>query len=92
MIDPNNREVLTRVYRLVEKYETPPKYQFADDATEYFIGALNDFKKLIDEFPGNDFARHLCFGLYDALDERFKAVNTFPLKDRVPDPEQQRLF
>lgn len=92
MIDPNNREVLTRVYRLVEKYETPPKYQFADDATEYFSEASKELKHVIDEFPGNDFARRLCMGLYDAIDDRFKAVNTFPLKDRVPEPEQQKLF
>lgn len=92
MIDQNNREVLTRVYRLVEKYETPPKYQFSDDATEYFVGALKDFKEVIDEFPGNDFARCLCLGLYDALDERFKAVNKLPLIEREPEPEQQKLF
>lgn len=91
MIDPNNREVLTRVYRLVEKYETPPKYQFADDATEYFTGALQDLKKVIDDFPGNDFARCLCLGVYDALDVRFKAVNDLPLAERELE-EQQSLF
>lgn len=92
MIDPNNREALTRVYRLVEKYETPPKYQFSDDAEEYFTGALKALKQVIDEFPGNDFARCLCMAVYDALNERFKAVNEFPLKERVQEPEQQRLF
>lgn len=92
MIDPNNREVLTRVYRLVEKYETPPKYQFSDDAEEYFIGVLKELKQVIDDFPGNDFARCLCLGMYEALEERFKAVNEMPLKERVPEPEQQRLF
>lgn len=92
MIDPNNREVLTRVYRLVEKYETPPKNQFADDATNYFVGILKDIKSVIDEFPQNGFAWYLCLGLYDALDERFKAVNKLPLMEREPEPEQQRLF
>lgn len=92
MIDPNNREVLTRVYRLVEKYETPPKYQFSDDAEEYFTGVLKELKQVIDDFPGNDFARCLCLGIYEALEERFKAVNEMPLKERVPEPEQQRLF
>lgn len=92
MIDPNNREVLTRVYRMVERYETPPKIRFADEATDYFTGVLNDMKPIWEEFPGNDFVRCLCFGLYDALGERFKAVNEFPLKEREPEPEQQSLF
>lgn len=92
MIDQNNREILTRVYRLVEKYETPPKLKYADEASDYFVEVLKDAEIVIKEFVGNDFARCLCMGLYQALEERFKAVNEMPLKERIPDPEQQSLF
>ena len=92
MIDPNNREVLTKIYRLVEKYETPPRCKFTDDAEEYFSEALKELKQVIDEFPGNDFARCLCLGMYEALEERFKAVNEMPLKERTQEPEQQTIF
>lgn len=91
MTDPKNRDVLTRIYRLVEKYETPPKIVYSDDAEEYFSHALSDCKAVMDEFPTNSFACLLAMAVYDALDERFKAANELPLKDRVPEPEQQRF-
>lgn len=92
MIDPNNREVLTRVYRLVEKYETPPKVVFEDDAEKYFSEALSDCMEIVNGFPGNRFARVLPIAVYDAIDERFKSVNEFPLKEREPDPVQQTFI
>lgn len=92
MIDANNREVLTMIYRLIERHETPPKIEFSDDAGKYFGDLLKECKAIIDTFPGNDFARCLSVGAYDAFDERFKAVNDLPLKDRTPEPEQQSLF
>lgn len=92
MIDPNNREVLARVYRLVEQYETPPKIVYADDAEVYFTNALNGCKEIIDDFAGNDFAWCLVMGVYEAIEKRFKAANELPLKDREKEPEQQSFI
>lgn len=92
MKDQKNRDVLTRVYRLVEKFEMPPKIIYEDEAGKYFDEALKDCKEIIEEFRGNQFAWSLCMGVYEAISDRFKAANEFPLKDRRTEPVQERFI
>lgn len=89
MKNPENRDVMTRLYRMIEKYETPPKVEYLEDALEYFKQALSDCVSVHDSYKGNAFASCFSFALYEALERRFKEVNPNPLKDK---PEQVGMF
>lgn len=89
MKNPENREFMTKLYRLVERYETAPRVEFADDGAEYFSGVLKECMRIFSEYQNNEFAREFVFAFYTALEERFKRTNPEPLKDR---PEQVEMF
>ena len=82
MKDPQNREIMTRLYRLIEKYEMTPRIEYTDEGKEYFTEVLKEIMRIFSEFQNNEFARELTIALYSALEERFKRVNPDPLKDR----------
>ena len=94
MKDPNNREIMARLYRLVERYETAPEIIYADDAEKYFNEVLEECRRIYDEFYTNEFAREFTVALYNALGNLFKYRNQdhIPLKDRPPEGEQQSMF
>lgn len=89
MKNPENRDVMTRLYRLIEKYETPPKIEYLEDALEYFKQALSDCVNVHDTYKDNAFASCFSFALYEALERRFKETNPNPLKDK---PQQVGMF
>lgn len=89
MIDPNNREMMSRLYRLIEKYEKPPRIEYQDDAVDYFTEVLNDIKKIDEDFPNSVFAKRFTVALYAAVEDGFKMVNKAPFKEK---PEQQTLL
>lgn len=92
MKDPNNREIMTRLYRLIEKYETPPRIIYVDDGTKYFSEIANELSECYNTFKENEFAKELFIAFYNAIGERFKKVNPEPLKDRPPEPDQLKMF
>lgn len=92
MKNPENRDIMTRLYRLIEKYETPPKIEYAEDAHEYFTEALLDCTSVYDSYKDNEFATELAIALYGALEKRFKRTNPDPLKDKPKAPEQIGMF
>lgn len=89
MKNPENRDVMTRLYRLIEKYETPPKIEYLEDALEYFKQVLNDCVSVYDSYKDNAFAARLSIALYEAIERRFKETNPNPLKDK---PKQVGMF
>jgi len=78
MKDPRNREMMSKLYRMIEKYETPPKTSGTDEQQEYFSEAMADCQELYSEFEGNAFAECLIAAVYDAIGKRWKAVNVQP--------------
>lgn len=72
MRDPKNRDVMSQLYRIMEKYETPPVSCDHEGSIEYFETVMFDVKKVFDANVGNEFAEKLCLALYDAIGERFK--------------------
>ena len=89
MKDAKNRDLMAKLYRLVEKYETPLVTKYADEAVDYFKEVLKDCQKIEEEFPYNHFSIRFSVALYAAIEDRFKAVNKFPLEDV---PEQQTIL
>lgn len=89
MKNPENREIMSKLYRLIEKYETTPRIEYTDDGQEYFSGVLKECMRIFSEYQNNEFAQELIFAFYAALEKRFKATNPEPLKDR---PQQTEMF
>ena len=75
MKDQRLREMMGKLYRLIEKYEEPPKAKNEKDTLSYFEAVGNDCALLYDENKGNEFAQELLFGLYTAISKRYKAAN-----------------
>jgi len=90
MKDQRLREMMGKLYRLIERYETPPIIRYTDEAEEYFLGALNECRKIYNDYD-NPYARELILAFYQALGELFKSVNKLPLEERPKEPEQVML-
>ena len=90
MVNAKRREMMGKLYRLVEQYEKPFSTEYADEAVEYFrklITALADF---CGEYPDDVFATEFAIALCNAVDKQFKDATTFPLKEK--EVEQQQNF
>lgn len=74
MKDPANREMMAKLYRLVEKYETPQTIS-AEKACPYFSGLVDDCEALWGEYSGNAFAEEFIAALCIAVERRFLAAN-----------------
>ena len=92
MKEPENREIMSRLYRLIEKYEEPPSGLFADDAAKYFAEVIADSCKLCSDFGRNEFSAEFAVAFATAIEKRFKRVNEFPLKDKPREPEQLTMI
>lgn len=91
MKNPALRDMMTKLYRLVEKYEETPSIKYSDDAVKYFTQASQECASLYNEYKEFEYAKAFLIAFYDALGENFKKVNELPLKDREPEPEQMRM-
>lgn len=88
MKDPANREIMSRLYRIIERYEDTPKIVYLEDGEKYFADVLNDVKQIFDDFPESEFAKELALGLYAALNQRFEKKNDLPLKAKEVEAQQ----
>ena len=75
MRNPETREFMQKLYRLVEKYENPPEVNTLDDSCEYFKYMIKDVSELYRQCGKNEFALRLIVAFCNAVDDRFKAVN-----------------
>jgi hypothetical protein len=91
MKDPKNREMMTKIYRIVEKYEVVPRFKYTDDAVTYFIGLWKECKEVFEEYKG-EFAKRFSIAIYLAISDEFKKVNPNPLEERPPEPDQLKMF
>lgn len=82
MVDPENREMMKDLYRLIEKYEIPLKTRYTDEMETYIKQVANECKAFYAKYACNEFAKELIFGFYTAIGERFQAENEMPLIDR----------
>lgn len=85
MKNPDNREIMTRIYRLVERYEEVPRMKYTVDASDYFAGLYKECKDIYGAFPDSEIARGLTVGFYTAVWEKYKKTNPVPLETK---PEQ----
>ena len=73
MKDPSNREILSRLYRLVESYETIPQMASQDEAFQFFGRLWQDScAALTEAFPENEFATEFLIALNEAVGKRYK--------------------
>jgi len=84
MKDPNNREIMARLYRILEKYETPQPqaFEWVEDAQTYFSSLLSELQGLWDEYKGSSIASSLGMAMYNALQEAYQSRMTGKLKYR----------
>ena len=50
MKNPELRDMMSKLYRLVEKYEEPPSVKYSDDAVKYFAQASEECASLYNEY------------------------------------------
>lgn len=81
MQDQRLREMMAKLYRLVEEYENPPRLKYTDEANEYFLNAANKCTKLFNQYD-NVYAREFVLAFYKALGEVFKQKNPNGTVDR----------
>ena len=89
MKETKNRDMMAKLYRLVEKYETPQAMKYEDEAVSYFREALKDCQSLEKEFPDSAFAVRFAVALYTIIEDQFKTVNKMPLEES---PEQKTIL
>lgn len=75
MKDPANREIMARLYRLWEKYETPPQVTGGAELSPYFQAILRDIERDFAEYKDSVFAQELTSALYFALGVYANKVN-----------------
>jgi hypothetical protein len=79
MTNPENREMMAELYRIMEKHEVPPTDR--KQYLEYFSAALADiqtfYRKWWDE-KKNPFAHRMAFALYAALSDQCKGEKAEP--------------
>lgn len=75
MQDPQNREMMAALYRIMEKYEVPPDCNTDSEIIEYFDKVrtdINEFFITYWEKQRNLYAREMSSALYHAISNRFK--------------------
>lgn len=76
MKNPENREMMGELYRIMEKYETPPDGN--DKQLAFFDSLLADvqvfYRKWWQE-KQNPFAERMAHALYEALSDQCKSDN-----------------
>lgn len=68
MKDPQNREMMTELYRIMERHETPPADR--DRIGDFIEGAMVDLNTFYTKWwvhGGNQFARELSHAMYRAI-------------------------
>lgn len=78
MQDPQNREVMAALYRILEKYEMPRECNSDEEIIKYFDEVRADCQKFYTEYwekSRNWYARHLSTALYAAISDRFKEAH-----------------
>lgn len=74
MTNPNRREMMRDLYRMLEKYEMPPK-DFDGEATiRYYDSLWADYRQFHERYKDDDFALPLVVGLFKAIDDRWDAA------------------
>lgn len=74
MQDPQNREVMAALYRIMEKYEVPKDCDTDEDILHYFDGIRADIEQFYQTYwvkARNEYARTMAGALYDAISKRF---------------------
>lgn len=74
MKDSKNREMMAKLYRIIEKYEEPPSIK-KEESESYFVRVWNDLSSFYNEYKENEFATALSLALNDAICKRVARVN-----------------
>ena len=72
MQDSNNREIMARLYRLIERYETIPKLENAEEAYQFFGAVWRDSSAALEDFKGNEFAEEFLIAFNEAVGRRYR--------------------
>lgn len=81
MQDPRIREMMGKIYRLMEKYERVPEFKTQEEVTTFFEKALNYILKLYEDYKDNPFCEGMLIGLYSSINKIFMQTNKVPIED-----------
>lgn len=68
-----NRDMMTDLYRMLERYEVVPKIKDADDR-EWLTAAAKEMSRFYDRYSDNEFAQEFALAFYNACSSRFAAA------------------
>ena len=81
MKDQKHRDAFTDIYRVYERYETPPR---DPDVMRDYVAKLNvELNQVFNKYSDNPVAVRMCFALLDGLVEIMDSYGT-----KNPPPEQ----
>lgn len=72
MKNPQNRELMSKLYRLVEKYEELPANMSYDECSEYFGNMINELSLFSGEFKC-PLGMRMAVALVEAREDDWKA-------------------
>lgn len=81
------RDMMAKLYRLMEKYESIPEIEYQDDADSFFETIAKECSEIYNQY-NNAFAHKLMCAFYEAIGDMYKQKYEFPLKQRPREPEQ----
>jgi len=74
MVNPANRELSTRLYRWMERFERPVQSDDPERNVAYFTDAWNELDGIMKECS-TPWAMMLCIGYYQALEAVYKEAS-----------------
>lgn len=84
------RDMMAKLYRLIEKYESIPDMTYQDECELFFSTASKECSDIYNQYD-SPYARKLIVAFYDALCDLYKQKYRLPLKDRPKEPEQVKI-
>ena len=82
MRDARHRDAMAELYRIVERYENPPRMTYTDEAELYFKEVIENVRSLYERYEGDTLSQELALAIYDIIGKLFKQVNPQELIDR----------
>lgn len=71
MVNACNRDLMTKLYRWMERHEIPKSMQ-PDEASQYFQSAWAELDDILQEHSGTPWGMRLVIGFYEALEDAYK--------------------
>lgn len=82
MKDPRIREMMAKIYRVMERYETVPEFKTQEEVDDFFRKALDSIMELYIQYKSNPFCEGMLIGLYSSINKTFMEKNSLPFEEK----------